>query len=277
MEKIILALDAAQVNNNMLDFACYIARLTHSRLTGIFLENLLLEDVSVIHELAGVAGGRQAAPVKEAEEKAKRIMEQVHFFKEACSNRGVNCEVRIERNMPSNVIITESRFADLVILDAATSFEKQLEGVPTRFVKEVLASAECPVLVAPAGFEGIDEIILAYDGSASSVFAIKQFNYLFPQFSDKRIIAVQVNDRSDIPVAQKERIGEWLKVHYSGIGYHVIEGKPDEELFKYLLGRKRSLVVMGAFGRSMLSALLKCSTAELIMKVVNLPIFITHH
>jgi hypothetical protein len=34
---------------------------------------------------------------------------------------------------------------------------------------------------------------------------------------------------------------------------------------------------MGAFGRSMLSDFFKHSTAELIVKTINLPVFIAHH
>ncbi len=37
-KKILLAMDAMNLNTNVIDFGCYIARLTHSRLTGIFLE-----------------------------------------------------------------------------------------------------------------------------------------------------------------------------------------------------------------------------------------------
>lgn len=277
MEKIILAIDAAQENTKVLDFACFISRLTRSRLTGVFLENLLLQEASVMEELAQIGVNRSAGTIKGEEGKAKQIEHHVQLFRDACCCRGISCDVKIDRHMPSQVIICESRFADLVILDPSTSFENQFEGVPTKFAKDVLAHAECPVLIAPTNFEAIDEIVLAYDGGASSVFAIKQFHYLLPQLSDKRVIAVQVNSRAEVPVAERAKIADLLKMHYSGVGFHILEGKPDEELFKYLLERKNSLVVMGAFGRTMLSNLLKHSTAELIMKVVNLPIFITHH
>jgi hypothetical protein len=69
-------------------------------------------------------------------------------------------------------LIEESRFADLLIIDAETSFNRGLEANPTRFVKEILQHAECPVVISPVSFEGLDEIIFAYDGSASSVYAI---------------------------------------------------------------------------------------------------------
>jgi len=36
MEKILLALDAHQLETNTIDFACFIAKLTGSKLTGVF-------------------------------------------------------------------------------------------------------------------------------------------------------------------------------------------------------------------------------------------------
>ena len=43
MEKILLAMDALNLNMNAIDFACYVAKLTRSRLTGVFLEGLIEE------------------------------------------------------------------------------------------------------------------------------------------------------------------------------------------------------------------------------------------
>ena len=38
MAEILLAMDGYKQNTYAIDFACYLARLTHSRLTGVFLE-----------------------------------------------------------------------------------------------------------------------------------------------------------------------------------------------------------------------------------------------
>src|SRR6516165_10684004 len=40
MEKIVLVLDGSRLDMVTVDFACYIARLTHSRLTALFIENI---------------------------------------------------------------------------------------------------------------------------------------------------------------------------------------------------------------------------------------------
>ena len=83
-------------------------------------------------------------------------------------------------------IISKSRFADVVILNAATCMTVYDENFPSFFVKNILNNAECPVIISPEIFNGIDNIVFCYDGSKSSVFAMKQFTYLFPEFKYTR-------------------------------------------------------------------------------------------
>jgi hypothetical protein len=75
----------------------------------------------------------------------------------------------------------------------STSFNKRYDGTPTELVKEILKETECHVIISPASFDGIAELIFAYDGSKSAAFAIKQFTYLFPEFTDRKAIVLRVN------------------------------------------------------------------------------------
>lgn len=262
MKRVLVAIDARQANVNVLDFACYMARLTHSRLTGVFLEPEMPEPVY-----------SQPAPTK-----VKALSgESIRVFREACANRGTNCVVGNEMAIPPSAIFNETRYAELLIVDPEMSFTNGKLELPSAFIKGVLTQSECPVVLAPFNFYGVDEIVFAYDGSAASVYAIKQFTYLFPQYAGKKITVVQVNENGGNLFSDKDRIGDLLQLHYSSIGYQLLQGKAADELFGYLLGRKNIFVVMGAFGRGMLSGLIKHSTAELIIKTVNLPIFIAHH
>jgi nucleotide-binding universal stress UspA family protein len=271
MKRILVAIDANQVNVNMLDFACFIAKLTHSKLTGIFLDKIKAEEP--LKEMAYVALGEPAG----TSEKVKLFDEGARLFTNACNNRGANCSLHHDEGSPVVDIIIESRFAELLIVDPEMSFKEKKEVIPSGFIKEVLTKSECPVVLAPFSFYGIDEIIFAYDGSPASVFAIKQFIYLFPEFTEKKVTVLQVNEHGDNAFTEKNKIGELLQMHFSSIGFQSMHGKADDEIFGYLLGKKNVFVVMGAFGRSMLSGFFKHSTAELILKTINLPVFIAHH
>ena len=56
MERILLAIDAVNPDKGALEFACYLGKLTKSKITGVFLENMVARDqpVSVTsHEKTG--------------------------------------------------------------------------------------------------------------------------------------------------------------------------------------------------------------------------------
>lgn len=178
--------------------------------------------------------------------------------------------------MPLSEVLEESRFADLIILDPSTSFSRSDRGIPSHFVKDVLEGSECPVLIAPYSFSAVEEIVFAYDGTESSVFAIKQFAHLFPGLADKKTTVVSVRDGEGMTLEQQFKIKEWLKAHYPHVEFVVLRGTASDELFGYLIDKKNAIVVMGAYGRKMFSRFFKPSQARLVMKSVNLPVFIAH-
>lgn len=279
MEKILLAINGAEINMNALDFACYIANLTRSNVTGIFLLDQKEKEVPVLKNVMSMPYAETvvAADIPANQTRTTQCENTIMLFEEGCKKRGVNYTVHIDKGMAVKELIRETRFADLLVVDAEMSMQQKPEGAPSSFIKEILTSSECPVAISPLSFDGIDEILFAYDGSASSVFAIRQFTAFFPELTDKKLTVLQVHEEENAPVTDREKIGELLRMHYSSIGFQVLYGKADDELFAHLLGKKNIFVVMGAFSRGMLSTFFHRSTADLVLKVINLPLFIAHH
>lgn len=261
MEKILLALDAISLNMNTIDFGCHIARLTHSRLTGIFLEGLK-EDRPV--------------PVTEGDG-AATIETNIHRFREACVCRETLSLIHRDRGVPLTEVIEESRFADLMIIDPETAFNRKDVLSPGRFVKDVLRSVECPVIIAPYSCSEMNEIIFAYDGSASCVFAIRQFAHLFPGMRTTPVKIVSIRDDEELAVEEQFKMKEWLRAHFDNLHFEVRHGGgASDQLFSYLIEKKNAIVVMGAYGRNEVSNFFRPSHANLLVKTVNLPLFIAH-
>jgi hypothetical protein len=278
MEKILLAIDAINPHKNALEFACYLGRLTKSKVTGVFLENIVSEERPVLKYMQGMTFVDWEVDVQSDEYKAKMqlIEKNISFFKEGCIKREVSYSIHRDRGMPARELVEESRFADVLVADAETSFNKRFEGTPTEFVRDILKKAECPVIIAPESFEAIDEIIFTYNGSSSSIFAIKQFTYLFPQLHYKKVSIIQVNEAGEWHDPDKYKLKEWLKEHYTDLHFEALQGEPGIKLFDYLFKRKNIFLVMGAFGRNALSQFFKPSHADLLIKTVTQPIFICH-
>ena len=275
MQKILLIINAQNPDFASVDFACKIAKSNGAKLSGLIVENIHFDYIppmaadapsyfSVVHpSSATVTADREQV---------------VHWFNEQCVAKGIGHEILTSGTEPIEQIIFESRFTDLLILDPQlTPFEKE-EQLPSHFVKEVLARAECPVLLAPEKFDQLDEVVFCYDGSSSSVFAIKQFTYLMPQFQKVKVTVLEVNrhEKEEFNEADR-RIMDWMRANYSTVSYYSLTGDANDELFSYLFMTKNRLVVIGAYGRSILSNFFRKSNADKLIRTVDLPLFIAHH
>jgi nucleotide-binding universal stress UspA family protein len=66
-------------------------------------------------------------------------------------------------------------------------------------------------------------------------------------------------------------------VHYDNIMNIELKGDVRKELLTYLTSKKNVLVIMGAYGRSQLSQFFRRSTADVLIRDIDLPFFITHY
>lgn len=271
MEKILLVINARKPHLGSVDFACSIAKMAKTRLTGLVIENAYLQGKT--HE---VDDDYFSQPQVTSNVIADTD-QTVRIFKEVCQRNGVKNEVFTESGEPIEKVIFESRFADLVIIDPAINFYNREESVPSYVIREILSKTECPVLLAPLEYDGFDEIVFCYDGSASSVFAIKQFTYLFPELSESKVQLLEITTDQDELEENDSHMRAWMKAHYRSTTFISLNGDPRDELFNFFFMRQRMFVVIGAYGRSLLSQLFRKSQADLLIRNVDLPIFIAHH
>lgn len=277
MEKILLAADAVQPNYKILEFTSYLGRLTHSSIDALFLQNHVQFERPLLKRLHNVTYPEWQLEEMAMAQKAKNalIEKQANLFHESCVGRDVLCNIQRADGPPAEALVQHSRFADVIVLDGATSFNEHYEGSPTEFVKEVLKKAECPVIIAPERFEGVDEIVFAYNGSASSVYAIKQFTYLFPQLANTKATVVHINEHGSWG-PDKDQLQSWMRAHYRYLQMETLKGDAETILLGYLL-KKNTFLVMGAYGRNSISQFFKPSHANRLIKTTDHPIFIAHH
>lgn len=276
MRKILFVTDAIRLDIPSLDFACYICNLTHSRLTGVFLENASF-DVRDREKIVQTANESDYPGTSIAQLKKKYLDESVEAFKHACEIRGVNFDLHMDKGLPVTDILHESRFADLIITDVNISFSHDQDSIPSRFITELLNSAECPVMTAPDNFDGTEEIIFSYDGSASATYAMKQFTYLFPELSSTKATVLCILGPGTTTTEDEDKMKDWLKAHYMQHEILIREDKNVRNcLLENLLGKRKTLIVMGAFGRNTVSNLLSPSHAIPLLKYTSHPLFIAH-
>lgn len=274
MERILVLVNDSGPNKATMEFACYLANLTHSKLTGLFTD---AEPKDYLHT-SHVCGSNKEAVLDTTAfaDKRKHMDEAKLSFQRFCNNHQLNLKPDALEVKSTEDLYLQTRFADLLIITADAEVISENGDVPSELAITVLKNAECPVFIAPLTFKEMSEVVFAYDGSPSSVFAIKQFTYLFPQLSDLPVTFLEINKDYSDEIHFKESITEYLASHYKYVNQLVLKGRPEDELFSYFLEKKEVIVVMGSFGRKLFSSIFHRSTATLLLKTTSLPVFISH-
>ncbi|MGC4038581.1 MAG: hypothetical protein QM764_21640 [Chitinophagaceae bacterium] len=279
MEKILLVVNAEFPNHDTIEFACYLANLTRSTLTGVFLENLAEDEVIVVREeYAGKERNWELDNNSDCyREKHATIEKNINLFISACEKHSLRYSIHTDTRDPLRETIEESRYADILIVDPAITFKRQNRNAPGKFVASILKDAQCPVIIAPQHFGGIDEIIFTYDGSKASFFAIKQFAYLFPELDEKKVMVIHSDDTNEGVFMKNKKFREWISNHYSSIGFERFQGNSDKELPLKLSERKNAMIVRGGSDWSLISQLIRYNDSEALAASGSLPVFIANY
>jgi hypothetical protein len=276
MEKILVVIDPLNANRNLLEFALYIGQLTKSAITGLFIEDAVTGR-PVEKDLHGFpVAFTETATVKNRLVMKAEIEEILSDFEKKCVDRWIPFVVHRDFGVPVEDVVSESKFADLMLIDAGVEIEKKTGGAPTAFVREILRKSECPVILAPEHTGEIHEIIFCYDGSPNAMHAIRQFTCLFPQFKDKKLVILEITKDGKGDRQSEKRLKEWVGNHYMYFHHELRSGAVRQILFDRVFKKENIFIVMGSFGRSAISAFFKKATAESLIRITTQPVFIAH-
>ena len=272
--KILLALDATNFSKEQLQFPAFIAKQANAELTAIFLENMV--QVYVPFSKYGHLAGYQLSDDERDTVKKEVIAENIEAYRQACAEMGLSGRLLRASGIPEDETIEASRFADMLLLSDDLSFAFSHEEEPTKFAEEVLTHAQCAVMVLPKTMQEINEVFFTSNGSFSSMYAIRQFTYLFPRFRDKKVTLLYVTENEDETTKHKRHIREYLEHHYTNVEFKILMGSPSAAILSHLSKQKDCMVTFGAYGRSKFSQFFNKSRADNILNKLDIPVFVTH-
>ena len=120
-------------------------------------------------------------------------------------------------------------------------------------------------------------IIVAFDGKKESVFALKQFSNLFPEYDELPIEFVYIKDEETDDVPDMDLLKEYTNAHYDASNITKLHFHPGKSFNAWLKNKKNTLLISGSFSRSGASMLLRRSFVEKIIKNNTGPVFIAHN
>lgn len=278
MEKIIAALDGLQLSRSAIEYTQFIARNSNAHIVGVFLEDMLYHSFGY-SELAKKEGGFSETGfrnrMQEDQETRKNAVQE---FREMVEKAGLPYSVHKDRNVAVQELIHESVYADLLIIDSKESFNRFQTRKPSPFLRELLGAVHCPVLVVPQSYTPPDKVVMLYDGSPSSVHAIKMLSYLVPylKYLETEVISV-LGEKDTNHIPDNRLMKEFLQRHFPNAAFTVLRGDPRESVIAHIsIFQENALLVTGAYERGRVSRWFRSSLADEFIKRLNLPVFIAH-
>ena len=273
MRKVILAFDSAQFSEGAFEFARRMNEKQPIILTGVFLPQA---DYANLWSYSNAPGNPLFIPLVE-EDDTEAVQKNIDHFEQLCRDNNIGFKTHKDFfNFALPELKKETRYADLLILGSETFYKNLEAGEPNQYLKDALHAAECPVLVVPEKFDFPEKNLLAYDGSESSVYAIKHFAYLFPEFSGNKTLLVTADrDVVNIPV-DEQYIKELATAHFPDCSLLMMETTSRAHFLNWIKEKSSTILVTGSFGRSFLSQLFKKSFVSDVIRDHKLPVFITH-
>ena len=277
MKKILPAFDSGHFSEGSFEFARVLNESETSFITGVFLPP---SDLANTWSYSGGGMGMSGSltiPVLE-EEDLEMVEKNIKHFEVMCKKNKIQYSVhKNSDNSAIPTLIRETIFADLLIIGSESFYKYLGTGEPNQYLEDILHKACCPVIVVPEKFTFPQTNILAYNGSESSTYAIKQFAYLFPSLIKNRTILVCSKEDGEIELPEKNNIEELANRHFEELTLLKFDVNPKVYFTKWFMKKKSAILVTGSFGRSNISRFFHKSFLSEIIKDHSIPVFISHH
>lgn len=269
-----MALDGTHFPKGAFEFAKYMNSSSGILLAGIFLSPI---DYSKLLAFSGMEGIALMPEWLMRNEDDEIVNKNIHLFEEACVKEGIQYRIHKDNDLSALAsLVEESRYADVLLVSSELFYENVQKQQPNFYLEEVLKKAECPVVLIPEKFTEPQQIVLTYDGSESSVFAVKQFAYLFPEFTRQETILVSINKAEAVDLPEYNMVTELVSRHYPNLQITNLPMVDRKDFAVWMEEQPNSFITIGAYSRSMFSALFKKSFASAVIHDLNMPIFISH-
>lgn len=279
MLKIIAAFDGLSFSQSTMEYAIHFTRELNAHLSGIFLDDPLRRSFSIydiITEEDAVTAPSKIEKLEKIDTETR--LKSAQLFEKRCQRAKIKFYVEHDTHIAIQDLLNETIFADLLIINIHETFSRYADSLPTTFIHDLLKGAHCPVLVVPDSFQEIENLIVLYDGSPSSVFAVKMFTYLFPEIDPvKTEILSLAKKGTPRETPDKSMMENWVKWHFSSVGYRTFSEDSSPTIIEEIESRSpNTMIIAGAYHRNSVSMLFHHSFADQFMKKCRLPLFIAH-
>lgn len=273
MRKLLVAFDGTHFSTGAMNFVRLLNEREPVVVAGLFLPQVVYAN---LWSYADARAGSAFIPLIEGDE-SDLVEKNINRFIEYCGQNNISYKIHKDfYDFALPELKRESRFGDLLILGSETFYEDLGTSRPNEYLREALHAVECPVLLIPEQFDFPEKNILACDASETSVYAIKLFSYLFPEFRKNKTIVVTLPPADKKFLDHEPYVRELVTAHFPDCTLLHLDVDPSKYFATWVSEMESAILVAGSYSRSFFSELLKHSFVANVIRDHKVPVFIAH-
>ena len=280
VKSILIPLDESAYTDAAIQIGCLMAKYHNAQLTG-----LVILDIPGIEKSVGPVPMGASYYAERLEEKHRKIAQEridklLSKFKKKCTEAGVKHKEAQNQGSPSEAIIHESIYYDMIIAGLRTHYhfdiEKKEEG---ESLEKFLAESITPIygvpkeLNIPGLTDGQINALIPFNASLPSARALQRFaQFMIPELTQPRLLISSVDE--NVAEAALEHAKKYLELH----GFkNILTDYTDQDIKKackesYL--DWADVVIVGAHSKRGIFDFMVGSLTSYLIKLDKIPVLI---
>ena len=192
-------------------------------------------------------------------------------FNQRCMHADVNGSLVIEPGEITRKIRERAAVTDLIVLKIEHPPMGGLSNLSSPF-RSIIVNSSSPVFGVPEAASEIKRALLSYDGSPTAREALFVAAYFAEMWKTELVVFSALDSRVKADV--QDYVRRYLEFHEVEAKYILNEQGPMDQLMKTMEEHKADLVLMGAYGVSVLRQIMDGSALDYMLRESKTPLLI---
>jgi len=272
---LLVPVDSSPHSQAALEHALELGRAYRARMTGLYVLDVRYLEMPpyLDYSFAFEAVPPTLAPLDVMEKFRVKSERLLNDFREVVERAGLSVETRAEEGVPSQVIADIGDAHDLIVMGKRGEHAKWGRDLLGSTAESVARHSATPVLLVESKPRPVRKALVLFDGSHPANRALKLAADLAVHTAvELRVLTV--DDDAARGKATQEEARSYLGPLSLQATYHLLPGRAAKATAGAVVDDPVDAVILGMRGHSALHHLILGSTAEQLMRVLELPILL---
>jgi nucleotide-binding universal stress UspA family protein len=277
IKSILVCTDGSAYGDTACRYAIHIAQRLKAQLAGLHVLDSRMLEGPMLSDISGMLG---AQPFSVQLEQFRDLMEEkgetvINALEERADQAGVDLEKKIRMGHPARIILEEEVGAELLILGQKGEHAALIGDLLGSNIERIVRRSAKPCLVTPAEFQPVTKILAAFDGSVIASKALHEGIELAQALGVPLLILTVRTHASDQYAEDIAETGIKLaRAHNCAAARLLVDGRPSEQILEVAHHHGCNLIVLGAYGHSLIREWIIGSTTAHLINQTDLPVML---